>query len=742
MIDANELLADLSVFSDLGVQLPQVRTNSDGSNSVAMTRNGDRFLLHFQDNGSVIAQYDNGNTKYANYKSLLSSPLFADLRDWASVQARVLIPSEEDDRLNIEVFGKLESASSLVNIEYFDDALVSRPSEQSAHIYVIDGPAGIGKTEFIRGLARRRAVNYLQTQRPLILHVQSRGRVLTFLQDLMAFSLQTLRRPVTFDQVPVLVRNGLITIAIDGFDELGDPSGYETAWAQVNDLINQVRGNGSILLAGRETFIGTERVRRDIKSIRSTDIVDSLKLQLPEPGQARRWLMQKGWTTEHLRFVDDLFEKGSFALRPLFLRRLAEDETRLELAHADGDEPLSLLVDIMIDREAGKFGDQVEAVLSKADREAFIRSFLGEIARDMADNQADAADDSIILWAAESVLQDRVPEDVVRLISNRAMVMAFLAPDERPRYRRFSHSQLQNYFLALETIATIRRKEVPKFIRRNIVAAEFLIAFSEIVNREMAVRPDDIREFFSALLEIISNYRDIDRGERNLSSILLASSQAGPRTDRVAMVDKHMDDVVIRGTASPFGMWRSSINQLDIRDADVSEIVLRDTKIGGLIINDLSRLNSSFDPEYIQVEQRNGKADELILYPNEIFKKLSLIGGAEIRDASIEQDAYLFSNHPVFGLLRRVLRHRGHWIRLSGDDLISAKIVEDSYWPTLKHFLAAHDFLKEEVRGAAGRSSIFAHVKRAASLSMDDPSEDALALYNDLLVFARAEQEQ
>jgi hypothetical protein len=74
--------------------------------------------------------------------------------------------------------------------------------------------------------------------------------------DLMAFSLQTLRLSVTYDQVPVLVRHGLVTLAIDGFDELGDPNGYDLAWAQVNDLVVEARGQGQIILAGRETFIG------------------------------------------------------------------------------------------------------------------------------------------------------------------------------------------------------------------------------------------------------------------------------------------------------------------------------------------------------------------------------------------------------------------------------------------------------------------------------------------------------
>ena len=72
---------------------------------------------------------------------------------------------------------------------------------------------------------------------------------------------------MTFDQLPVLVRHGLVTLAIDGFDELGDPNGYDLAWGQVNELVTQIRGKGTLILAGRETFIGRERVSKQITSL-------------------------------------------------------------------------------------------------------------------------------------------------------------------------------------------------------------------------------------------------------------------------------------------------------------------------------------------------------------------------------------------------------------------------------------------------------------------------------------------
>ena len=153
--------------------------------------------------------------------------------------------------------------------------------------------------------------------------------MLTFLQDLIAFSLQTLRLRVTYDQLPVLVRHGLVSLAIDGFDELGDPNGYELAWGQVNDLVNEVRGQGTLILAGRETFIGRERLMDSIKTLSAErDVIDVLSLKPPAPGVAKRWLKEseKGWSDEDLDAVEELFEPDSYTLRPFFLAQLANRE--------------------------------------------------------------------------------------------------------------------------------------------------------------------------------------------------------------------------------------------------------------------------------------------------------------------------------------------------------------------------------------------------------------------------------
>ena len=382
-----------------------------------------------------------------------------DLRKWAGSQKASLKAVLRSIGEPIPVQGVLADHGTQMDIEQIDDLLVSPDGrsgdESSVQVLLIDGPAGIGKTNFIERLALSRATQYTISQRPLILHVQSRGRVLTFLDDLIAFSLQTLRLRITYDQLPVLVRHGLVVLAIDGFDELGDPNGYDLAWGQINDLVNHVRGEGTLVLAGRETFIGKERMVGSIKSLsEDRDTINVLSLKLPEKHEAMTWLRQpeNGWSDEQLHSVSELFEPGSYMLRPFFLAQLADREVAEAFRNEMLGYPLAFLVDLMIEREAGKFGEAVERHMDLEERKTFVREFLQEVARDMADQQSDALDETGILWIVDVVTGEDVPSEVRRLLRNRANVMAFLTTDERPGYRRFAHSQLFNHFLGEVTI--------------------------------------------------------------------------------------------------------------------------------------------------------------------------------------------------------------------------------------------------------------------------------------------------
>ena len=598
---------------------------------------------------------------------------------------------------------------------------------------LIDGPAGIGKTEFIKQIAFARATTYQTNQLPLFLHVQSRGRVLTYLQDLIAFSLQTLRLSVTYDQVPVLVRNGLIVLAIDGFDELGDPAGYGSAWAQVNELMAQVRGHGQIILAGRETFIGRDRIKRDIKTLNDNDNVDSLTLQLIEPASAKSWLRKNGWNDQSLNNYDELFERGAFSLRPLFLRRLGDASVVQDLAVVVGTSPIPLLIDIMIRREADKFGEPVEAVLNHAERETFVRSFLGEIARDMADNQSDAADNVSITWAVESALPESVPDEIRHLLINRALVMAFLALDERPGYRRFAHSQLQNFFLGVETIGLVAASELPKYIRRNIIGSDFLVTFCEVLEFTSSRDSELLKKFILSGMALLERYVDVDRGGRNLAALMISCAPFADLVGRIELSGQNLDDALVRGTSSTTILKGYSINQLDVRDADVSQIGFVDSVVVALVMNGKSKLSPTLCPHFAHFEDHETGAVSLVT-PDELDKVLDKYGGPKIdREDEVELESKIISD-PLWLLLERVARNTSHWIKANDDEAPSnAKIIRDDNWPIFLRLLKKYDLVREDSkRGTSGSPSLFYHIRQKDAIFFGSDDQNIIGFRDEI----------
>lgn len=746
-IDLTSRCEELAVFADIGTEPP--RSMAHGSRHViSMCRNGEELEFEFEDsgNGRVIERHPDGSVlrTHKSYRALLASENFGHLRRWADQQKKLLKKDLQESANRIPVQGllsktELEGGSPLVDVEGLDQVLSSTKQRGpvSVHIMLIDGPAGIGKTKFIEFLAQSRAEKFLIEQRPLILHVQSRGRVLTFLQDLIAFSLQRLRLAVTFDQLPVLVRHGLVTLAIDGFDELGDPNGYDLAWSQVNDLITQVRGEGTLILAGRETFIGPERIEQNIHTLRTDDFVNALSLQPPYPDVARKWLRNQGWHWEDVDSIGPLLEPGSYALRPFFLAQVAKSDIA-ETIGSRPDNPLALLVEWMIEREAGKFGDPVERIMDDEQRRTFVRRLLQEIACHLADDQTEAIDEVMIAWLAEFVSPGNIDQEVLRILKNRAAVLAFLENDDRPNYRRFAHSQLYNHFLGSAMIDAILDGEIPKFVRRNILGADFLGTFSDLALHAAESEPQRIRDFFRCVYDRVQTYSTVDRGPRNLGALLITMIPAMEETGDLRIGRLDVDDSLIQGTAPAAVLVESAVNQLDIRGADIRNVIFENCMIGTLIVDQTTRVPESCPvPALIRHERPGDGGGDVIREPERVEAWLDRLG--RTKPGLQEADTGLVPNdlrdNDLVKLLGRVCRSRSFWIpeRKSSEDHIH-NFVDNPRWPDVFEVLKRHGFILEKNFSSSDPRNVFFHVKRSKDILSEDPNDPQIrGFYKDLI---------
>jgi hypothetical protein len=453
-----------------------------------------------------------------------------------------------------------------------------------------------------------------------------------------------------------------------------------------------------------------------------------LTLESPSPVQAKEWLKSNGWAEVHLKIpaVASLLEDGSFALRPVFLQLMQKHLEPKKLREESDSFLTPLLVQHLIHREAGLFSDAVETVLTRPSLENFLLQFLIEVARDMADGQAEALDDTALSWLVEVTLDESVPEEIVRLIRNRASVVAALKPDVRQGYKSFVHSHLQNYFLSLAILDSVGKGEVPKFLKRNVLGAELLAVFGDVAAKAAASKSPQLISFLARSVGFADSYGGADRAGRNVGALVLSVLSLLPNEQVVSNFE--VDEAVIRGTASRVQLHKIVIQQLDCRGADISDVQFQDCKIGNLIVDEATRVSSTFP------------------LPKQIFHddRVSILGGDDIEAWLSRHGRNLGSivvtglaspklvSHGVYKLLGRACRVRQYWLRL-GDDAQADKILRDPWWSELSRLLRNADLLREEARQASGAKSIFYHIRRREQVLVENSNDsDVVRLYNSL----------
>ena len=370
------LARDISTFTDPATE-SKVTDGAHGSR-IQFVRNGtphDYFLSH--SDGAIVARHA-GNKKFASLRSLLASGEFANIRSFASTQVRMF--KDMDIEKMIPPEGDLDGKR--LALQTLQRALIPRlqtEAEPFIRVLLLDGPAGVGKTSLIQRLLVQRARGQQDAgAAPPILHVTSRGRRLTALDEALAQSIQILRAQFTFDQVPTLVRHNLIQIAIDGFDELVDPEGYKDAWFALQDFFTSTKFGGPIILAGRDTFFDEQSFKKQMQESRTLFTLSHARLESVSVSAAKQWLGLNGWKQTDLddSYSGLIFRPGSYTLRPFFLNELATAKSWDAIESYDLT-PRSYLVDKFLTREATIIGDQLS--LSVSDIKGRLVSIFEEV---------------------------------------------------------------------------------------------------------------------------------------------------------------------------------------------------------------------------------------------------------------------------------------------------------------------------------------------------------------------------
>ena len=140
-----------------------------------------------------------GQPRYRNLKGLLVSETFANLERLASAQvyrtANLVDPSTGILKEFLPIAGEIRWGGDQDEDLSFDRVceILDRAGDE-LRVFVIDGSAGVGKSHLIEQIVRRRANPHsYKAGNPLLVHVESRGKVLTSLNDRIAGTLSGLR---------------------------------------------------------------------------------------------------------------------------------------------------------------------------------------------------------------------------------------------------------------------------------------------------------------------------------------------------------------------------------------------------------------------------------------------------------------------------------------------------------------------------------------------------------------------
>ena len=358
-----------------------------------------------------------------------------------------------------------ESDGAVVDaVESIESVLSRNPAGVSTVLY-LTSDAGEGKTTVINHQALVQAKKFKLKQTDwLLIPIRLGARPFMRLDDIVVAELANkLRFMLFYDAFLELVRLNVLVPALDGFEEVFLESGTGEAVSALGNLINDLEGNGRVLIAARKAYF---EIRSFAAQSRFFDTVTTgaadfarVALQRWSRGQFEEYARRRG--------VEDpagLFQSVAERIGPdhpllsraVLVERLvlvSLDNQLLPLLDRLGDDPDNYFfefVDTIVQREATKkwidrVGDAAEPLLTIAEH----HKLLAMIAREMWVTGTSALRyDYLDLIAEVFCTEERKSPAVTRQVKERLHQHSLLINiGKGGRQIGFDHEDFQRFFL-------------------------------------------------------------------------------------------------------------------------------------------------------------------------------------------------------------------------------------------------------------------------------------------------------
>lgn len=735
--DREQLRTDLNKFADVGTDVA-VTAGHKGF-LIRMQRNGERTYWVDASSGRVTARHDNSRT-YNSMTSLLGSREFADIERLLSTQSRVYPLRRYKDYIEPEGRFSYEEGGEKREDVLTYEKLTKRvdPSDRRLRLILLDGSAGVGKTTTIGRLVADRAAG--KGPRVPILHVTSRGRRLVSFDDAIAVSIQSLNiGAFGYPQVPVLVRYGLIQIAIDGFDELADPEGYRNAWYALSLFLQQAGDTGPVILAGRDTFFDAQKFRSSLERFGARPTIETARLTATSTSTAVTWLNQKGWSLKEGSGETRAFlAEGSLLLRPFFLTKLAPLRSFDALIEQAGD-PWAFLISDFVVRETKILADAL--ALSVMDTRERLELLYVEAAEDMAERERNHISIEILTFLCEVAFSDVLPQEQLRILQQRIESIALLEPmsegeevEDLSAVRSFPSEAIYNYFLAQAMVRAALAKRVPNFLRRMHLGFDTSEAFANALRKE----EERSSAIVNGLLGCLDRESAAPRLAGNLGTLILTAAQFLRTSDGkpFELSKLQCENVRWSGQLPALKLDQIEVVRVDARTCILHDVEFMRSSFGILAVDELTSFGVSHPSvSSLHLELRDGTS-ETLHDPKKIAEWFE--------QHSVQKDESDERQLPLVKYFDRVLMYfgRNHMARQGSSDA-GGILLRDSKWPTIENILAAESMVerfRKNARPARGAPE-FIRVIEPFSMLFPPAGEVGRRVRNAVLEEARREME-
>ena len=681
---------------------------------------------YFIDRATGLVKASEGvQRQYSSLDSLLASPEFADLRAMASTQQRTLSSAGTAFFLEPNMtIGPPESQH--IGLSALQDALQSSGSGKT-RIVLVDGPAGIGKTRLLERLTWLRAEAYLMgSGLPPILYVGSRGSRLSNLQDTLAKATQVVRAKFTFEQVPILVKRGLLHLAIDGFDELVDADGYKDAWYALRGFLEELSGGGVCVLAGRDTFFNQQGFLSRLEAAGSRVDLVQAHLGPAKPQEAKRWLLQSGWPEAEVSSStsDEILQTDAYTLRPYFLSVLADAHswTRVTEEHS----VRSFLVAQFLDREARLLETMIG--ISSSDAFSALEEMFEEVAMDMAERESTEVDIEYLGFLCELAFEKFLPTDDLRKLQHKAGSFALLERSTSDRLRQFPHSEIFHHFLARSILKALAAHSLPLVLRRGVLGSDFIEVFQDIID---SVPEPQLKEALDFLRSVIEEEISSDRLSYNGGALLVASLTRPLESDPRVLSNLVINETTITGPAAEATLSNLEIFRLDAREADLSQVHFEKTRVSALIVDALTKFGVDA-PEVHTIYVTEQDEPQTLRAPQDIQAWLAAHSSRVSETGSEALRLVQYFDR----VCRRAIRQ--FYFRPGAGDAASI-LLQDPLWPEVEDILQREGRLEKKQQQMSGPRNMLIHIK-APRLLLQPPEKDNASRNIRDMVIARARE--